>query len=154
MGHPEPPFVPHGASGGPPGFRPAPIVPTVQTAVSPPARILVVEDDSAVRETVVELLEEEGYSVAEASNGAEALQVLASGAAPGLIVLDLMMPVMDGWTFRAEMRRDPRLAQVPVLVMSAGHGNDEQNLARIEPNAFLAKPFDVCELVETVHRLC
>ncbi|BDG04041.1 response regulator [Anaeromyxobacter oryzae] len=119
-----------------------------------PARILLVEDDLSIRETIAELLAEEGYAVTCAANGAEALDLLSSDAAPSLILLDLMMPVMDGWAFRSAQRRDPRLASIPVLVLSAGHGGDSVAVAGLGVDAFLAKPFDLDTLVSTVHRLC
>lgn len=119
-----------------------------------PARILVVEDDLAIRETIAELLQDEGYSVSCASNGAEALDRLASGDAPNLIVLDLMMPVMDGWAFRSVQRDDPRLSAIPVLVLSAGHGVDSRAVAGLGAEAFLPKPFDLSKFVDAVHRLC
>ena len=80
--------------------------------------ILIVEDDFDIREALTQILEEEGYAVREAANGREALDV-AARELPSLILLDLMMPVMNGWQFRAEQIKDPRLAPVPVLVISA-----------------------------------
>jgi len=118
------------------------------------ARILVVEDDSAIRQSLAELLEDEGFEVTCAANGAEALSTLAMGAAPSLILLDLTMPVMDGWTFRSAQRSDPSLAQIPTVVLSAGHGADGASVAGLEPAAFFAKPFDLEQLIATVHKLC
>ncbi len=112
------------------------------------------EDDASIRETLADLLADEGYSVSCAANGAEAFALLSSDAAPSLILLDLMMPVMDGWTFRSLQRRDPRFAGIPVLVLSAGHGGDPHAVAGLGVDAFLAKPFDLDTLVSTVHRLC
>jgi CheY-like chemotaxis protein len=122
--------------------------------VSSPARILVVEDDLDIQSAVADLLEEEGFAVSCASNGAEALRLLDSADAPALIVLDLMMPVMDGWEFRSAQQRDPRLAGIPVLVVSASHGGDRSPVAGMGVDGFLAKPFDVDALMSTVHRLC
>lgn len=120
-----------------------------------PARILVVEDDVAIRETIAELLQEEGYAVSCASNGAEALDRLAAvDQPPNLIVLDLMMPIMDGWAFRSVQRGDPRLSAIPVLVLSAGHGGDSRAVANLAAEAFLPKPFDLASFVDAVHRLC
>lgn len=81
--------------------------------------VLLVEDDDAIRDQLRELFEIEGYRVGEAFNGAEALRQLQAGASPDLIVLDLMMPVMDGWSLLAAMRMDQRFAALPVLVASA-----------------------------------
>lgn len=119
-----------------------------------PARILVVEDDTTIRETIAELLEDEGYAVSCAANGAEALAQLDAGSVPSLILLDLTMPVMDGWTFRSAQRSDPRLASIPTVVVSASHGADPRSLERLAPDAFLAKPFDLDRLIDTVGRLC
>jgi len=114
--------------------------------------VMVVEDDRAVRETLQELLEAEGYQVRPAANGREALEGLRAGARrPRLILLDLRMPVMDGWQFRAEMRRDPALSSIPVVVMSADAGL-ERTVAGMEVAAVLAKPVPLARLLDTVHR--
>jgi CheY-like chemotaxis protein len=82
--------------------------------------ILIVEDESRIRAVLTEILEDEGYPVASARNGLEALTYLRQQAdRPHLILLDLGMPVMTGWEFRAEQQRDPTLAGIPVIVMSA-----------------------------------
>jgi len=117
-------------------------------------RILVVDDDLAIRQTMAELLEDEGYEVACAANGADALAQLAAAAAPSVILLDLTMPVMDGWTFRTAQRSDPRLARIPTVVLSASHGADPRSVAVLAPDAFLAKPFDLDRLFATVRALC
>jgi CheY-like chemotaxis protein len=115
---------------------------------------MVVEDDFAVRETLQELLEDEGYGVTPASNGSEALLRLREpGDAPGLILLDLMMPVMDGWQFRDEMRRDPQLSGIPVVVMSADTGL-EQKARELAAAGVLPKPVGLERLLETVRRFC
>src|SRR5205085_12014163 len=86
-------------------------------------RVLVVEDDHDVREALVEALEASDYHPMAAANGSEALQRLRSGSEPPcVILLDVMMPVMDGREFREEQRRDPALAEIPVVVLSA-HGD-------------------------------
>jgi CheY-like chemotaxis protein len=122
--------------------------------VSPRARILIVEDDAAIRQTVAELLEDEGYEVECAVNGADALARLEGNVTPGLILLDLTMPVMDGWSFRATQRRDPRLARIPTVVVTANLVGDARGDAELAPDALLAKPFDLDRLIDTVHRLC
>jgi CheY-like chemotaxis protein len=115
-------------------------------------RILLVEDDTAIREVLAEALRGEGFEVTCASNGAEALRRLGDGATtPGVILLDLMMPVMDGWSFRAAQRRDPRLTDIPVVVLSA---DAEGTLANLAPAAFLAKPYDLDRLLAVVGRYC
>src|SRR5690349_16993945 len=82
-------------------------------------RVLVVDDDADIRETVSLILEDEGYEVQSAQDGAAALGVLRAGPLPDVILLDLMMPVMNGWQFREQQTRDPRLAAIPVVVLSA-----------------------------------
>ena len=89
-------------------------------------RILVVEDDGDVREALVQLLEFEGYRVTSATNGRDAIDQLRAGAAPNLILLDLMMPVMDGPQFRAAQLGDPGLAAIPVIVLSAHSAGREK----------------------------
>src|SRR5262245_16584762 len=81
-------------------------------------RILVVDDDQATRQGMACLLEAEGYDVAEAANGSEALSRLRGEPLPTLIVLDLMMPGMDGFQFRSEQERDPALGRIPVVIVS------------------------------------
>jgi len=119
-----------------------------------PCHILLVEDDYAIRETVADVLEGEGFEVTCAANGLEALRQLGEAAsAPGVILLDLMMPVMDGWEFRAAQRHDPRFAAIPVVVLSAGAGT-EGSLVRLAPDAYLPKPFDLDRLLAVVDRYC
>jgi CheY-like chemotaxis protein len=117
-------------------------------AEEPSKTVLLVEDDIDVRATVCELLAEEGYSVVVARNGEEALGYLRRAAIlPQLVLLDLFMPVMDGWQFRAEQKRDVRLAEIPVVVYSAHKGRET-----IDAAAVLPKPVSLTELLETVAR--
>ena len=114
-------------------------------------RVLVVDDDDGVRTAVADVLELEGYEVITASNGVEALEQVRT-ARPDAVVLDLMMPVMDGWTFMEHCRREEVCAETPVLVMSA-----YRNLTETAPNlgakACIAKPFDLGVLLGAVERL-
>jgi CheY-like chemotaxis protein len=113
--------------------------------------VLIVEDDSVIRETLGEILASEGYRVLYASDGADALERLRRGIHPGLILLDLMMPVMNGWEFRLEQMRDPRLAAIPVIVVTGALQHPEPlNVLRVE--ALLPKPVDVPRLLEAVAR--
>src|SRR5919206_4825152 len=112
--------------------------------------VMVVEDDFAIRETLRELLEDEGYRVVWAANGREALQRLKERA-PRLILLDLMMPVMDGWEFRTAQQRDPELARIPVVIISADHAL-EHKVSALAVDGWLAKPFELATLLETVNR--
>ena len=84
-----------------------------------PKRILIVEDDAPIQSALASLLDDEGYEVSLANDGEEALNRMEGDALPDLILLDLRMPVMDGWEFRSAQKRDSRLAQVPVVVLSA-----------------------------------
>ena len=123
------------------------------STVTSPVRILVVDDDAAIRQAIAELLAEEGFEVSCAANGAEALRELESTTVPSLILLDLTMPVMDGWTFRSAQRQDPRLAGIPTIVLTAIHGGDPRVFEPLAADAFLPKPFDLERLIATVHRL-
>jgi CheY-like chemotaxis protein len=112
--------------------------------------ILVVDDDRDIRETLSEILRDEGYRVATAANGSEALKLLRSlAAAPALVLLDLMMPVMDGYRFLEERGKDPALASIPVAVISAGGGFDRERLYRIP---VVPKPFSLPQLLTVVER--
>ncbi len=120
-----------------------------------PARILVVEDDSDLRSSLAEALEDEGCEVACATDGQDALRQLEGrDATPAAILLDLTMPVMDGWTFRSHQRSDPRLAAIPTVVISAAYGRDPRNVAELAPAAFLSRPFDLGRLIDALKRIC
>src|SRR5512146_762639 len=129
-------------------------VPTVRAIVKALGRILLVEDDTAIRDALAEVLEGLGHTVRCAGNGAEALELLAGEELPDLIVLDLMMPVMDGFAFREASRRDPRLADIPVMVVSASDLTALRGLAELGVAAVLPKPFELERFVAEVHRLC
>ncbi len=117
-------------------------------------QVLVVDDDVHIRYAVVDALEDEGYRALCASNGAEALQVLREMPnPPALILLDLMMPVMDGWQFRAQQQRDPLLSKIPVVVVSA-IGNGTGEAFQVSASAYLKKPFLIQDLVATVGNFC
>lgn len=111
-------------------------------------RILVVDDDISIRGFLAEALTDEGYDVRSASNGQEAL-VAAEAWRPDLILLDLMMPVMDGWTFRDEQRRIAGLADVPVIVLSATRDLPAR-AEQLEPAHIFSKPFDLDALLATI----
>jgi len=118
---------------------------------SVPEHILVVEDDRDLRDSLCEALRLEGYSAICAENGQVALRHLATGAKPCVILLDLMMPVMDGWTFRAEMLKDPALADIPVVVMTAAAA---ARAAAVAAEAVLFKPLHMGKVVEVVLEHC
>jgi DNA-binding response OmpR family regulator len=114
----------------------------------PRTRVLVIEDDEAIQGLVRDLLALEGYDVAGAANGKDGLRLLRDWD-PHLIVLDLMMPGMDGWTFLRQQRRSEGHRTVPVIVASAAGGA----AGELPAAAFLPKPFDVGELVSQVRHI-
>ena len=115
--------------------------------------ILVIEDDAIIRETIGTLLEMEGYEVREASNGQEALHGLRQhSAAPCLILLDVMMPVMDGIAFRQRQLQDPAIAAVPVVVMSGRA--DLAEVQELQSLPILHKPFDVDRVLQIAGQHC
>lgn len=117
--------------------------------------VLVIDDDEDIRDSLVEALTDEGFAVTAATNGAEALAVLRTTAdlRPCVIVLDLMMPVMDGWQFRAEQQKDAALAEIPVVVLSAD-GNVRTKAARLAAADALAKPVRLEMLLSVLSRYC
>ena len=112
-------------------------------------RILVVEDDEDAREAMVALLQMKGYRAVPAGNGQEALDYLQKAPVPDLILLDLWMPVMDGWEFRQQQKQNPRLSKVPVIVVTA-----LSDRADIDANEVIIKPVDVSRLLNTVSQYC
>jgi signal transduction histidine kinase len=113
-------------------------------------RILLIEDDWSIRDVLRAILEEHGYSMATAANGRQALDALQSGETPDLIILDLRMPVMDGWQFRAAQKTDPRLAAIPVLAISA---DGSAKAEAIDAAAYLRKPLSTDTLLSAIGRI-
>jgi CheY-like chemotaxis protein len=113
--------------------------------------VLVADDDLDVREALAETLEREGYNVAQATNGAEALQYLHRAPAPVAIILDLVMPIMDGWAFLAERGRDSSLKSIPVIVVSGQTGVEGQVASARA--TFMSKPLLSHRLIEKIHQL-
>ena len=119
--------------------------------MSQPPLILVVDDEPSMRDLVLEVLEAEGYAVAAAHNGQQALDFLQR-VCPDAVVLDLMMPVLDGWAFM-ERYREVAGAEIPVLGVSAAMRPElAERLNQLGVRACLAKPFDIAELLECVAR--
>ena len=114
-----------------------------------PRPIAVVDDDTDLRETLGELLDEEGYEARLFENGRTALDFLRGGGRPKLILLDLMMPEMNGWQFREEQLKDAALKDIPVVVMTASRGFDGHVIAAQE---ILYKPIGLGELMDAVER--
>jgi CheY-like chemotaxis protein len=114
----------------------------------PEQPILIIDDDPAIRETVAEILTSEGYRIATATNGMEGLDAL-DRVAPALVLLDMRMPMLDGWGFARAMRS--RGIRIPILVMTAAQ--DARRWAReIDADGYVAKPFDLLDLLEAVGR--
>jgi signal transduction histidine kinase len=113
-------------------------------------QILLVEDDRGIRDVLRGVLEEEGYAVTTAEDGRRALDRLHSGGLPDLIVLDLRMPIMDGWQFRAAQKAEPALAGIPVLAISA---DGSAKAAAIDAAAYLCKPLSTATILNTIRRI-
>ncbi len=115
--------------------------------------ILTVEDDIAIRESIREILESVGYLVETACNGQEALDVLHCKTKPSLILLDLMMPVMNGWQFIDEVIKDESLSTVPIIIISAvtfqGVLGDKPNIIKV-----IKKPVSIEQLLRVVKEVC
>jgi len=113
--------------------------------------VLIVEDDADLRDMMAQLLNLEGFNAATVANGREALEYLQESDPPDVILLDLMMPVMDGWEFRRRQQADPSVSGVPVIVLSA---LDPTRAADVNANAFLKKPLDFDRLLALVRSYC
>jgi CheY-like chemotaxis protein len=115
--------------------------------------ILVVDDDPDVRDAVANVLCDEGYQVTSAGNGREALEHLHGPTRPSLILLDMVMPDMDGWRFRMELKKEPALADIPVVILSA-HGNVRDAALALGASDYLRKPLRIESLLEIAERYC
>ena len=114
--------------------------------------IVLVEDDRDIREILAVTLEDEGFAVVTATNGLEALRIIRDlPKPPSVILLDLMMPVLDGYGFLAERRKDAALASIPVAVITASHGVDRRQVDTDTP--IIAKPVDLPHLVSVLDQL-
>ena len=114
--------------------------------------ILVVEDDCDIRSALCSILSEEGYDVACASDGREAISSLKSGERPAVILLDLMMPVMSGADFRRAQLGDPQLADIPVVVLTAD-GRLIEAAQALGAAAAFSKPFELDALLDAIARV-
>jgi CheY-like chemotaxis protein len=113
--------------------------------------VLIVEDDDGAREALSDCLEMEGFSVVSARNGKEALEYLHRSPAPKIILLDLFMPVMTGWEFRAAQKSDSAISDIPVVVVTAfGSGVTKQ----IDAELILHKPLDLDRLLTVIRDYC
>lgn len=119
-----------------------------------PHRVLVVDDDTDIRETIIEVLEDAGYQAVGAANGIEALaQLRAPEDSWCVVLLDLMMPQMDGRTFRVEQLQDPALSPIPVVIVSAMTDVAEA-AEELQVAAHVTKPVPLAKLVQIVDRFC
>ena len=119
--------------------------------VSTNHKILIVDDDADIREVLTEVLRDTGHEVVTAANGQEALDVLRSGSSPCLVLLDLMMPVMDGYLFLEAQKNDPALAGIPIAVITAGRTVD---WAKLEGTPLVPKPIRLPLLLSVIQRFC
>lgn len=113
---------------------------------------MIVEDDRDTREMLGRFLELEGFDVRTAANGELALQALQEDSDPCVIILDLMMPVMNGWQFREAQASDPRFSRIPVVVVTAAGPRDD--IPSINADGWLSKPVDFDRLLATIGALC
>jgi CheY-like chemotaxis protein len=116
------------------------------------ACIMIVEDDPDTRDMLERFLELEGFGVRTAANGRLALDALQIDSAFCVILLDLMMPVMNGWQFREAQSNDPRLSGIPVVIVTAAGSKDD--IPAIRADGWLSKPVDLDRLLATINPLC
>jgi two-component system, cell cycle response regulator DivK len=126
---------------------------TPQTKRSSPIRILYVEDAAVIRDTIARLLELKGYEVAYAKNGKEGVE-LAQSWKPDVILMDLRMPVMDGYSAINQIKSDPQTYHLPIFVVSAWSSKTERNKAKLAgADEFFVKPPDLNRLIETIEKV-
>ena len=118
---------------------------------SPVQTVLVIDDDPGIRRLMTSFLKLEGFAPITAANGKEALAYLREVGTVDVILLDLRMPVMDGWTFRREQRRDPAIADIPVVVLS---GADAERAPELAAAVWFEKPVSVPKVISAIRRLC
>jgi len=115
--------------------------------------ILLVDDDAELRDALAAALPEVGYDVVSAANGREALDLLKARPLPRVIVLDLLMPVMNGWDFCDAARGDPTMGKIPIVVTSGAVSRDPSSPYFIDVDDFITKPFGLDELLVKIRRL-
>lgn len=111
--------------------------------------IMIIDDDRDIRETLGDLLEDEGFSTVRVADGAAALELLRNGVRPDLILLDLMMPGMNGWDFRSAQLADATIASIPVVVLTASRSAD----VPLDVDTVLFKPVKIDKLLDALDRL-
>ena len=115
--------------------------------------VMIVEDDRDVRESIAEVLEDNQYTVMGAANGREALERLRTSEKPCVILLDIMMPIMNGWEFREMQEKDPELSEIPIIVLTA-HADIHEAASGMHAAGMLRKPVKLDSLLSTVDPLC
>jgi CheY-like chemotaxis protein len=115
--------------------------------------VIVLEDDAEIRDSIVEVLLEDGFEARGFTNGAEALDYLRSGGAASMILLDVMMPIMDGVEFRRKIEEDPSLAAIPVVLLTAA-GDAQRRAAAMRVSGGLNKPVRIDALLSIVESHC
>jgi|SRR5450432_1274120 CheY-like chemotaxis protein len=121
---------------------------------APRKTVMLVDDDDDMRDVLATLLEEQHYDVVQAANGAEALRLLENGKGNcNVILLDLMMPVMNGWDFRLHQRQSPALSKIPVVLMSSG-AQIAFAVGGMDVAAYVSKPVEIADLIDKVQRHC
>ena len=115
--------------------------------------VLVIDDDAEIRQALIDILEDEDYVVRAAANGKEALDIVATGPCPDVILLDVMMPVMDGWHFLSARLRHPRLVEVPIIIISAGT-EAETEARKVGACQVIKKPLHVDDLIHRIEDCC
>jgi CheY-like chemotaxis protein len=118
--------------------------------VSEGKSVLIVEDDNSIREVLQMFLEYEGYCVMTAANGQEGIEALSRGQSPCLIVLDLMMPIMDGWQFVESIAKNATFAAIPIVVVTAFIEKAQEIKAKL----VVKKPIDLNDLLKIVQQYC
>ena len=113
--------------------------------------VLVVEDDALIRESIKDAVEMEGFNVQTADHGGKALELLNGGFRPSLILLDLMMPVMNGWQLLNVLHLDKNFSDIPVIVLTAASGDV---LGGLQAKGLIRKPFQLSQLVDSINQFC
>jgi two-component system, chemotaxis family, chemotaxis protein CheY len=120
----------------------------------PATQVLIVDDDRGICSSLSRILRMEGYATASVEDGRQALEYLRTHPAPRLILLDLMMPNMNGWEFSREQQRDPNLSKIPVVIISAGGSEVRRTAGTIPAIEYLEKPLDLERLLRIVGDHC
>ena len=112
-----------------------------------PSSVLIVDDDTDLRDALADALLDAGYAVTVASNGREGLDRLKEDQVPSVVLLDLLMPVMNGWEFCAAVRSDPTMAAIPIVGMSGAFSRDPESPYFLAVDDFVAKPINMTDLL-------